>query len=331
MAVRAARLVSPGGQGRRGPGALDAPCPSTCGPGPRTTLGSRVVEAHDQVGGMSPGCATRLVGADGSRAFVKAVGVELNPRTPFLFRREITALGLIGSHELWADLRASYDDGDWVAVMLEDVEGVAPRPRRRRHDGPPAPRDRAVRPGAGRTGARPARARPRERRAQRPAPRGSTTGRTPWHWRARSPPTCCPPGFAVTPRPGSLSCVPWPTTTSGSSTSTSATTTSFSARAASWSSSTGAAPGSARAGSTRCWRGWSASSSRGSTRSIASSPALLAAGDLAVDAWLVGFAVFLAWRAAHRRRRQPARPSTISGSTESRRMLAGAERRLGIA
>ena len=31
---------------------------------------------------MSPGCATRLVCEDGTRAFVKAVGTELNPKTP---------------------------------------------------------------------------------------------------------------------------------------------------------------------------------------------------------------------------------------------------------
>ena len=89
-------------------------------------LGSPVVAAADQVGGMSPGCATRLVCEDGTRAFVKAVGTELNPRTPELFRREITALTLIGSHELWADLQASYDDGDWVAILLEDIEGTHP-------------------------------------------------------------------------------------------------------------------------------------------------------------------------------------------------------------
>ena len=89
-------------------------------------LGSPVVAAYDQVGGMSPGCASRLLCEDGNRAFVKAVGLELNDRTPTLFRREITTLGMIGSHELWADLRASYDDGDWVAVMLEDVEGRHP-------------------------------------------------------------------------------------------------------------------------------------------------------------------------------------------------------------
>jgi hypothetical protein len=90
------------------------------------TPGSAVVERHDQVGGMSPGCATRVVCADGTRAFVKAVGSELNPDTPNLFRREVTVLGLLGAHQLWADLLASYDAGGWVALILEDVDGSHP-------------------------------------------------------------------------------------------------------------------------------------------------------------------------------------------------------------
>jgi hypothetical protein len=90
------------------------------------TLDSPVVEHHDQVGGMSPGCATRVICADGTRAFVKAVGSELNPDTPTLFRREILALGLLGSHPLWADLVASYDEDGWVGLILEDVEGTHP-------------------------------------------------------------------------------------------------------------------------------------------------------------------------------------------------------------
>ncbi|MBA3780279.1 MAG: phosphotransferase [Nocardioides sp.] len=90
------------------------------------TLGSPVVEAAEQTGGMSPGCATRLVCADGSRAFVKAVGPELNPDTPTLFRRERAVLEMLGRHELWAQLLAAYDDGDWVALLLEDVEGTPP-------------------------------------------------------------------------------------------------------------------------------------------------------------------------------------------------------------
>lgn len=94
------------------------------------TLGSPVVSTAEQTGGMSPGCVTRLVCADGTRAFVKAVGAELNPDSPALYRREVLALGLLGSHPLWADLLASYDvgadDGGWVALLLEDVEGRHP-------------------------------------------------------------------------------------------------------------------------------------------------------------------------------------------------------------
>ena len=89
-------------------------------------LGSPVVATAEQVGGMSPGCATRVRCADGTRAFVKAVGAALNPDTPGLFRREVAVLAHLGAHELWATLRASYDDGDWVALLIEDVEGRHP-------------------------------------------------------------------------------------------------------------------------------------------------------------------------------------------------------------
>jgi hypothetical protein len=90
------------------------------------TLGSPVVAAAEQVGGMSPGCATRLTCADGTRAFVKAVGAELNAETMRLFRREVAVLDHLGEHELWASLLASYDDGAWVALLIEDVEGRHP-------------------------------------------------------------------------------------------------------------------------------------------------------------------------------------------------------------
>ncbi|MEO6266836.1 MAG: hypothetical protein ABIO66_09560, partial [Nocardioidaceae bacterium] len=89
-------------------------------------LGSRISEVREQTGGMSPGCATRLLCDDGTRVFVKVVGTPLNPLTPDLFRREIAALDLIGSSPMWADLVTSWDDGDWVAIVLEDVEGQHP-------------------------------------------------------------------------------------------------------------------------------------------------------------------------------------------------------------
>lgn len=89
-------------------------------------LGSPVIGTAEQVGGMSPGCATRLTCADGTRAFVKAVGSELNPDTLGLFRREAAVLEHLGEHPLWARLRAAYDDGAWVALLIEDVEGRHP-------------------------------------------------------------------------------------------------------------------------------------------------------------------------------------------------------------
>lgn len=90
------------------------------------TLGSPVVTTAEQVGGMSPGCATRVTCADGTRAFVKAVGDELNPDTPRLFRREAAVLAHLGADPLWARVLASYDDGAWVALLVEDVEGRHP-------------------------------------------------------------------------------------------------------------------------------------------------------------------------------------------------------------
>ena len=91
-----------------------------------SALGSPVVAFQDQTGGFSPGCATRVRCADGTRAFVKAVGSPLNVDSPTLFRREVEALRLLGSHALWADLLASYDDGEWVILVLEDVDGKTP-------------------------------------------------------------------------------------------------------------------------------------------------------------------------------------------------------------
>lgn len=89
-------------------------------------LGSPVETVEEQDGGMSPGCASRVRCADGSRAFVKAVGSRLNPDTPALFRREATVLRLIGDGHRWADLRGFYDSNTWVALVIEDVEGRHP-------------------------------------------------------------------------------------------------------------------------------------------------------------------------------------------------------------
>ncbi|WUJ68261.1 hypothetical protein OG809_24485 [Kribbella soli] len=89
-------------------------------------LGSAVVTAATQQGGFSPGVAARLVTASGRRAFVKAVGTSLNPKTPELFRLEITAMQAIGRLPMAPELYEVYDDGDWVGMLYEDIDGRLP-------------------------------------------------------------------------------------------------------------------------------------------------------------------------------------------------------------
>lgn len=90
-------------------------------------LGSPVVSAATQHGGFSPGAAARVVCADGRRAFVKACGPEINPDTPDLNRAEVTALGVMPASVPHARLLSAYDDGQWVCLVLEDVDGRRPR------------------------------------------------------------------------------------------------------------------------------------------------------------------------------------------------------------
>ena len=89
-------------------------------------LGSSVTSATTQQGGFSPGVAARLVTTSGRRAFVKAVGSSLNPDTPRLFRNEIAVMQGLASLPYAPLLYDVYDDGDWVALLLEDIDGYLP-------------------------------------------------------------------------------------------------------------------------------------------------------------------------------------------------------------
>ena len=94
----------------------------------QATLGAPVVAARSQTAGFSPGSADRIVAADGRRAFVKAVSTEQNPDSPGLHRREIQVLRSLAEEgvSVAPALLADLDDGTWVAVMTEDVEGRHP-------------------------------------------------------------------------------------------------------------------------------------------------------------------------------------------------------------
>ena len=90
------------------------------------TLGAPVVAIQPRTGGMSPAVAASLRAANGRTAFVKAVGGEINPDTPAHFRHEIAVLGALPPAPYRAGMLATYDDGDWVAIALEDIDGNHP-------------------------------------------------------------------------------------------------------------------------------------------------------------------------------------------------------------
>lgn len=90
-------------------------------------LGAPVVDAASQPGGFSPGTADRVLTADGRRAFVKAVSPEQNPDTPALHRREIEVLRTLSDQPEVPQLLHAHDDGHWVVLVIEDVEGRHPQ------------------------------------------------------------------------------------------------------------------------------------------------------------------------------------------------------------
>jgi aminoglycoside phosphotransferase (APT) family kinase protein len=90
-------------------------------------LGSRVVEATTQPGGFSPGVAARLRLENGERAFVKAVGSAPNPHSPGLHRREAEIAAALPPETPAPRFLFAFDDGDWVALVFEDVPGREPQ------------------------------------------------------------------------------------------------------------------------------------------------------------------------------------------------------------
>jgi len=90
------------------------------------TAGSTVVDAVNQPGGFSPGLAARVLLADGRRVFVKAVGGGLDPFAPVLLRAELDVLSWLPEDLPVPRLLGGHDDGEWVAAVLQDVDGRPP-------------------------------------------------------------------------------------------------------------------------------------------------------------------------------------------------------------
>lgn len=94
--------------------------------GVERVIGGRVVHADSQPGGFSPGTADRVLTSRGDRAFVKAVSPDQNPDSPDLLRKEADYLAVISSSRYVPDLIGRYDDGHWIAVAMEDIDGGCP-------------------------------------------------------------------------------------------------------------------------------------------------------------------------------------------------------------
>jgi aminoglycoside phosphotransferase (APT) family kinase protein len=89
-------------------------------------VGDEVTSATNLDGGFSPGLAARCELSGGRSVFVKAAGLDLNPMTPTMHRREGEVLRSLPAGAPAPRLLGVVDDGDWVALVIEWVEGRMP-------------------------------------------------------------------------------------------------------------------------------------------------------------------------------------------------------------
>ena len=96
--------------------------------------GSEVVDAASQDAGFTPGFASVLTCADGSKHFVKAASVKAQKVFAESYREEARKLAALPADAPAAPLLWVHDDEDWVVLGLEYVDGRPPRRPWRRDD-----------------------------------------------------------------------------------------------------------------------------------------------------------------------------------------------------
>jgi hypothetical protein len=101
--------------------------PSTIRNQVESVLGGRVITAESQQGGFSPGTADRVVTANNQRAFVKAVSMSINETSVAMARQEAVVTAQMPPDAPVPRLLKSFEDGDWVVLILSDVDGRHPR------------------------------------------------------------------------------------------------------------------------------------------------------------------------------------------------------------
>jgi Ser/Thr protein kinase RdoA (MazF antagonist) len=96
--------------------------------------GGRVLATENCAGGFSPGLASRLDLADGRRVFVKAMDAAEWPDQVDFYRAEARVAASLPPAVPAPQLLASSDDGQWVVLVFEWVDGEEPDLRRHQQD-----------------------------------------------------------------------------------------------------------------------------------------------------------------------------------------------------
>src|SRR6266550_571142 len=89
-------------------------------------LGNTIVSVTNQRGGFSPAVAARLLATDGRRFFIKVGGPRPNPDVPSIYRREVGIAAALPADAPVPRLLWSYDEGGWVAMIFEYIDGRQP-------------------------------------------------------------------------------------------------------------------------------------------------------------------------------------------------------------
>jgi len=88
--------------------------------------GGRVVAAANCQGGFSPGLASRLTLTDRVRVFVKAIDADAWPDQAAAYRAEISVSAALPATVPAPRLLSSLDDGSWVVLVFECIDGAEP-------------------------------------------------------------------------------------------------------------------------------------------------------------------------------------------------------------
>jgi Ser/Thr protein kinase RdoA (MazF antagonist) len=88
--------------------------------------GGPIVEARNCPGGFSPGMASRLTRADGHRVFVKAMDADAWPFEAVHYRTEARIAAALPPTVPAPRLLGTLDDGHWVILAFEHVDGAEP-------------------------------------------------------------------------------------------------------------------------------------------------------------------------------------------------------------